>query len=83
MKLLKFWMEGCGPCVALSRSLEKVDHPLVKSMENINVDEHPDKAIQYQLRSVPVMLLVDESGTVLKRHNGFADVNQITQFLEV
>lgn len=83
MKLMKVWMEGCGPCKALSQMLKTVDHPLVASMEDVNADEHPEVAAQYGIRSVPVMMLVDEAGTVIKRHNGFMAKDQFLKWIEV
>lgn len=84
MKLMKFSMEGCGPCVALAKQLEKMgENPLIANMQNINVDESPELAIKYSLRSVPVMILVDDEGTVIKRQNGFMTKDQIEAFLTV
>lgn len=82
MKLLKFSMTGCGPCIALAKQLESMtDHPLVATMENVNVDDNPELAIKYSLRTVPVMIIVDDNGEVIKRQNGFMTKEQILTFL--
>lgn len=75
-------MAGCGPCVALAKQLESLtDHPLVSQMENVNVDDNPELAIKYSLRTVPVMIIVDDKGEVIKRQNGFMTKEQILTFL--
>lgn len=79
-KVLKFWMTGCGPCVALGRLMEKSSDPLIQAREDVDVDEHPELVAKYGIRAVPVTLLVDEFGTVLKRHNGMMTHAQLTAF---
>lgn len=83
MQLIKFWMDGCAPCNALSMALEHVDHHLVDTMKDVNINDEPELAMKYQLRSVPVMLIVDEHGSVIKRHNGAMSLKEIEEFLKV
>ncbi|MXP26261.1 tetratricopeptide repeat protein [Altererythrobacter indicus] len=56
--ILDFWAEWCGPCKALTPTLEKVaadyaDKGVV--LAKLNVDEEPFIAAQFQVRSIPTV----------------------------
>lgn len=57
--LLDFWAEWCGPC----RMIGPVVEELSKQYEGqavigkVNVDENPETAIQYGIRSIPTLLI--------------------------
>lgn len=56
--ILDFWAEWCGPCKALTPTLEKVaadyaDKGVV--LAKLNVDEEPFVAAQFQVRSIPTV----------------------------
>jgi thioredoxin 1 len=48
-------------------------------VQKVNVDEQNDLAMQYSVRSVPTIVLVNESGKELSRHVG---VQQKSMVLE-
>ena len=64
MKLIKFYAEWCQPCKMLSRIMEDID--LGVPIENIDIDKNMDIAMQYGVRGVPMLVLVDEQGNTLK-----------------
>jgi thioredoxin-like negative regulator of GroEL len=68
MKLLKFYAEWCNPCKKLTEMLETVTLPY--EIEEVNIDEHMDKALQFNVRTVPAMVLVNEYDAVVNRMTG-------------
>ena len=57
-KLLRFTASWCQPCKMLARTLEgiTIDYPI----EVIDIDEHQDLAIQYGVRGVPTLVMLQD-----------------------
>ena len=70
MKILKFYADWCGPCKALTQFLNASKDLIPYQIENIDIDENMDTAVKYSVRSVPTMILVDDSGNEIKRNVG-------------
>lgn len=56
--LVDFYADWCGPCKALAPTLEEVSQELAGQAEivKINVDENPDLASKFGVRSIPTLL---------------------------
>lgn len=78
-QLLKFKAAWCGPCKSLTNLIEGVDFgiPLVE----IDIDDDFEKAVQYNIRNVPTVVLV-EDGKEVKRFSGVKRPDEIKQWLE-
>jgi len=80
MKILKFYAPWCGPCSALTMVIERVKDQINVPIENVNIDDNMDLAVEYGVRGVPVMIMVDEDGAVVKRVSGTMNDEQVLDF---
>ncbi|MCO5044830.1 MAG: thioredoxin [Verrucomicrobia bacterium] len=57
--LVDFWAEWCGPCRAIAPVLEELNTELTSRLKivKVNVDQSPDLAQQYNIRSIPTLLV--------------------------
>lgn len=60
--LVDFWAEWCGPCRMVSPILDQIqaEHPGKITILKLNVDEHPDLAMKYQITSIPAMKVFEK-----------------------
>lgn len=77
MRVLKFSASWCQPCKQLSKTLEGMDFPY--EVSEIDVDQNRDAAIEYGVRNVPTMILIDENNNQLKRVSGAMTQSQLLE----
>lgn len=63
--LLDFWAAWCGPCRMIAPILDElaVENPDVKIVK-VNVDEEPELASQYQVMSIPALIVIRDGKIV-------------------
>ncbi len=66
--MVDFWAEWCGPCRAIAPVLEEMAEASEGrvTLMKVNVDENPELATRYGIRSIPTILFVKQ-GTVVDR----------------
>ncbi|WP_255197928.1 thioredoxin family protein [Halorarius litoreus] len=65
VSLKDFYADWCGPCKTQDPILEELeaDFPGV-NFEKVNVDEEQDVANEYQVRSLPTLVIENDDGIV-------------------
>lgn len=68
--LLDFWASWCGPCRMLSPIVDEVAEERTDvKVGKVNVDEQPELARQFEIMSIPA-LLVFENGALTQKAVG-------------
>ena len=81
--LVDFWAEWCGPCKMIGPVVEEIhnDYEEKAVIGKLNVDENPDIAMNYGVRSIPT-LLVFKNGEVVDKIVGAVPKTAITQKID-
>jgi len=79
--LIDFWASWCGPCRMLSPIVDQVaeEHPDVK-VGKINVDEEPELASQFDVMSIP-MLVVFKDGQKVNESVGLIPKEKVEELI--
>jgi len=68
-KAIKFSASWCGPCQSYAPVWDKVKAEITEGVEYVEVDIDKDTsglAAQYQVRSVPTTVIIQENGEIKK-----------------
>jgi thioredoxin 1 len=76
-KILYFSAAWCGPCKMLGPIMESLSGQI--NYEKIDVDNNQDLSIQYGVRNIPTLVLV-ENGEAVRRLTGLQQKEAILEF---
>ena len=78
--LVDFWAAWCGPCQMLGPVIEELAGEFEGKavIAKLNVDENPNTAAQYGIRSIPTMLIF-KNGEIADQMVGAMPKNMITE----
>lgn len=64
--VVDFWAEWCGPCKMIAPSLEEISDEMGDKVKiaKVNMDENPDLAAKYSVRSIPTLLMFKDGEPV-------------------
>ena len=81
--LVDFWAEWCAPCRMLTPTFEKLAEKYGNEITfvKVNVDDLPDVAAKYAVRSIPTLLLL-RRGNVLEQMVGTRSYTELARVLD-
>lgn len=81
--LKDFYADWCGPCKTQDPILEDLEDEWDErfEVEKVNVDEEQDIANEYQVRSLPTLIIENDSG-VVERFVGVTQRDDLETALE-
>ncbi len=77
-KVIRFTASWCGPCKALKTVLDQVETDV--PIEVIDIDEQPDLATEFGIRSVPTLVMMEDN-VATKRLIGLKTIQEVEAFI--
>ena len=81
--LVDFWATWCGPCKMIAPIVKEIadEYDVKILVGKVNVDEEPDLTMQYNVSSIPT-LMVFKNGQLVNRAVGYREKDEILKMLK-
>ncbi len=78
-----FWATWCGPCIAMAPIVDQLaaDYEGRVVVGKLDVDENPDSAARFGIRSIPTMLIF-KNGQIASKVVGATSKNELVKRFE-
>lgn len=81
--LVDFYANWCQPCLRLMPILEGLSLKMLDvNFVKVNVDEFPELASVYSVKSLPTLMLIDRNETILDKRLGGGNMSDIEQWVK-
>ena len=79
--LIDFYADWCGPCKGMNPVLEQFKESSNVPLVKVNVDEEPEIAKKYGIRSIPCFILVEDGEEKIKKI-GMQSLEQLKELVK-
>ncbi|AQS42263.1 MAG: Thioredoxin [Candidatus Tokpelaia hoelldobleri] len=81
--VVDFWAEWCGPCKMIAPSLDEIAAEMAGkvTIAKLNIDENPELAAQFGVRSIPTLLLFKD-GELASNMVGAAPKSRLSDWIK-
>lgn len=80
--LLDFWASWCGPCRMVAPIVDEIAQENTEiKVAKVNVDEEPELASQFQVMSIPTLVLMKD-GKIVEQSVGARSKQQILAMIK-
>ena len=81
--LVDFWAEWCGPCKMIGPLVDELasEYEGKAVIGKVNVDENPNVAAEFGIRSIPTLLYI-KNGEVVDKQVGATSKDELAKKLE-
>jgi len=69
------------PCKQLTKIIDGLDHEVKSLFEEYTSENDVTKFMRFNVRSVPTLIAVDESGNELRRSTGMMTEDKLIEFI--
>lgn len=80
MKVLAFKASWCKPCQAMIPTIEQLQQ--ITDVEVVDIEEQSNIRAEYNIRSIPSFVLVNEEGAEVDRRVGSATYTELKDWFE-